>query len=120
MRKTALLSIAGAVAAANVTLPAIPASPPSTASQILDRRLASFSIEFSYLPSFGGNKTHPNELTRNLMERLVERTGLGPDIRPGGITVDSSTFSPNASALDLSLSPVSRRSIVVILKGELN
>ncbi|CAE6425869.1 unnamed protein product [Rhizoctonia solani] len=105
MHKAAFLALAGAAAAANVSLPAIPASPPSTASQILDRRLASFSIEFSYLPSFGGNKSHPNELTRNLMNRLVERTGLGPDIRPGGITVDSSVFDPNAPALDLSLSP---------------
>ncbi|CAE6455633.1 unnamed protein product [Rhizoctonia solani] len=105
MHKTTLLALSSVVAAANVSLPAIPLSPPSTASQILDRRLASFSIEFSYLPSFGGNKTHPNELTRNLMNRLVERTGLGPDIRPGGITVDSSIFDPNAPALDLSLSP---------------
>ncbi|CAE6523860.1 unnamed protein product [Rhizoctonia solani] len=105
MHKATLLSLAGAVTAANISLPAIPASPPTTASQILDRRLASFSIEFSYLPSFGGNKTHPNELTRNLMNRLVERTGLGPDVRPGGITVDSSIFDPNAPALNLSLSP---------------
>ncbi|KAF8680486.1 Glycosyl hydrolase family 79 C-terminal beta domain [Rhizoctonia solani] len=105
MRKTTILSLTGVAAAGNISLPAIPASPPSTASQTLDRRLASFSIEFSYLPSFGGNKTHPNELTRNLMNRLVERTGLGPDIRPGGITVDSSIFDPNAPALDLSLSP---------------
>ncbi|EUC53696.1 glycoside hydrolase family 79 protein [Rhizoctonia solani AG-3 Rhs1AP] len=104
MHKSIFLALASAVAAANVSLPVIPTSPPSTASQILDRRLASFSIEFSYLPSFGGNKTHPNELTRNLMNRLVERTGLGPDVRPGGITVDSSVFDPNAPALNLSLS----------------
>lgn len=32
------------------------------------------------------------------MQRLVERTGVGPDIRPGGITVDTSVFSPNAPA----------------------
>jgi hypothetical protein len=35
------------------------------------------------------------------MQRIVERTGVGPDIRPGGITVDSSVFSPNASAVEL-------------------
>ncbi|KAG9102595.1 hypothetical protein FRC06_001675 [Ceratobasidium sp. 370] len=38
------------------------------------------------------------------MKRIVERTGLGPDIRPGGITVDSSIFDPNAPALNLTLS----------------
>jgi hypothetical protein len=32
------------------------------------------------------------------MQRLVERTGVGPDVRPGGITVDSSVFNPNAPA----------------------
>ena len=52
--------------------------PPANASQILDPRLASFSIEFSYLTMFGGNKTHPNLLTKELMQRLVERTGVGP------------------------------------------
>ncbi|KAI0690173.1 hypothetical protein BC835DRAFT_1417993 [Cytidiella melzeri] len=81
--------------------------PPKNASQILDPRLASFSIEFSYLTAFGGNKTHPNLLTKELMQRLVERTGVGPvslnflDIRPGGITIDSSIFDPNAPALTL-------------------
>lgn len=105
MHKATLLSLATAAAAVNVSLPAIPAKAPSTASQVLDRRLASFSIEFSYLPTFGGNKTHPNKLTGEIMNRLVERTGVGPDIRPGGITVDSSIFDPNAPALNLSLSP---------------
>ena len=52
--------------------------PPANASQILDPRLASFSIEFSYLTMFGGNRTHPNLLTKELMQRLVERTGVGP------------------------------------------
>ncbi|KAG8773778.1 hypothetical protein FRC12_002319 [Ceratobasidium sp. 428] len=106
MRKVLLLSLSAAAAnaATNVSLPAIPAGPPSSASQVLDRRLASFSIEFSYLPTFGGNKTHPNVLTGEIMKRIVERTGLGPDIRPGGITVDSSIFDPNAPALNLTLS----------------
>ncbi|TFK50028.1 hypothetical protein OE88DRAFT_1632314 [Heliocybe sulcata] len=87
-------------AAQRVDLPTIPLSP-NDASQILDRSLASLSIEFSYLPSFGGNASDPNTLTQELMQRLVERTGVGPDIRPGGITVDSTQFSPNASALEL-------------------
>ncbi|KAG8678207.1 hypothetical protein FRC08_017973, partial [Ceratobasidium sp. 394] len=106
MQKIPLLSlgVAAASAATNVSLPAIPATPPANASQVLDRRLASFSIEFSYLPTFGGNKTHPNLLTGEVMKRIVERTGLGPDIRPGGITVDSSIFDPSAPALNLTLS----------------
>lgn len=47
-------------------------------SQPLDSRLASFSIEFAYLAEFTGNKTNPNVLTKELMQRLVERTGVGP------------------------------------------
>lgn len=65
------------VTAQRVTLPHL-TSPPANASQTLDPRLASFSIEFSYLTAFGGNKTNPNLLTKELMQRLVERTGVGP------------------------------------------
>lgn len=67
----------GRAQATTVTLPFVQ-TPPHNASQNLDPRLASFSIEFSYLTSFGGNKTHPNLLTKELMQRLVERTGVGP------------------------------------------
>lgn len=69
-----------------ITLPSL-SQTPFNASQILDRALASFSIEFSFLDVFCGNKSHPNELTKRLMDRLVERTNVGPDIRPGGITM---------------------------------
>ena len=72
-----------AYAAQNVALSGSAVAP----SQILDRRLMSFSIEFSFLTAFGGNRTAPNNLTRELMRRLEERTGLGPGIRPGGITM---------------------------------
>jgi hypothetical protein len=103
----ALLTAANEVSgAALVDLPRI-SSKPSNASEVLDRRLASFSIEFSYLPTFGGNLTNPNLLTKALIERLEERTGLGPDIRPGGITVDSSVFSPGAPAVQLVTSQAS-------------
>lgn len=109
-----LLSCAPFVLSQNITLtwPLI-TTPPQNASQILDPRLASFSIEFAYLTVFGGNATSPNLLTKALMERLVERTGVGPvstrvvcgsrdsfnqvvtnqDVRPGGITM--STFQNN-------------------------
>ncbi|KAK7691054.1 hypothetical protein QCA50_006157 [Cerrena zonata] len=91
------LAVAFANAAQTLDLPLISAEP-RDASQPLDPRLASFSIEFSYLTSFGGNKSAPNVLTKELMQRLVERAGVGPDIRPGGITIDSSVFSPSAPA----------------------
>lgn len=87
-----------------VTLPKI-SSRPSNASQILDRSLASLSVEFAFLDVFGGNNSNPNILTRELMQRLVERTGVGPDIRPGGITVDSSVFSENGPPLVLAENP---------------
>lgn len=64
-----------------------PIEPSNAASQILDPRLASFSFEFAYFPTFAGNLSHPNVLTRELVNRLVERTGVGPSIRPGGITM---------------------------------
>lgn len=83
-----------AVSATNISLPQI-STHPSNASQILDPRLASFSFELAYLPSFTGNKSNPNTLTAGLMQRLVERTGVGPDIRPGGITM----FVPLSSSL---------------------
>ncbi|TFY71156.1 hypothetical protein EVG20_g1847 [Dentipellis fragilis] len=89
-----------AFAAQAIQSPEISSSP-ANASQILDRALASFSIEYGYLPSFGGNISHPNELTRRLMQRLVERTGVGPDVRPGGITIDSSQYNPDSPALTL-------------------
>lgn len=122
-------------AAQDVKLPRI-SSQPTNASQVLDPRLASFSIEFSYMPTFGGNKTHPNVLTQELMQRLVERTGVGPDIRPGGITMcviaillkvkislltvfsfsDSSIYQPNASALELDMSDVRLINFTLSLK----
>lgn len=67
-------------------------APGNAASQFLDRRLASFSFELAYFPDFAGNATHPNILTQELMNRLVERTGVGPDVRPGGITVCENFF----------------------------
>jgi hypothetical protein len=100
------LASTGCNAVTPITLSTI-SSQPQNASNIIDRRLASFSFELSFLPTFAGNKSHPNLLTKKLMKRLEERTGLGPDVRPGGITVDSSVFSPEAPALVLDQSAVS-------------
>jgi hypothetical protein len=71
----------------NVSLPTIPSSPPANGSHSLDRALFSFSLELAYLTAFGGNDSAPNELTRALMAQLEKRTGVGPDVRPGGITM---------------------------------
>ena len=88
--RRSLLWIAVAAAASalagDVPFPRISVQP-FNASQVLDPRLASFSFELAYIDSFTGNVSNPNELTQQLMQRLVERTGVGPDIRPGGITV---------------------------------
>lgn len=88
------------LAAGLVSLPHI-SSRPSNASQVLDPRLASFSFELSYLPTFAGNISHPNVLTKELMQRLVERTGVGPDIRPGGVTMYVSFLDSDVDALTI-------------------
>ena len=57
----------------------------------------SFSFEPAFWVEFFGNASEPNELTFELLSRLVERGGQ-PLIRAGGITQDSMIF--NASAAD--------------------
>lgn len=81
-----LLALAALCAAQSITID-VPSSPPADVSHTLDPALVSFSIELAYLDSFGGNASHPNNLTRALMANLEERTGQGPDVRPGGITM---------------------------------
>jgi len=82
-----VLGTSASVLAANVVkLPHISPSTVST-SQTLDPALLSFSIEPAFMTSFGGNNTNPNELTRRVMKLLEDRTGSGPDLRPGGATV---------------------------------
>jgi glycine cleavage system regulatory protein len=60
----ALSTLVACVAAANTVLLQHISGIPSNASQVLDSRLASFSFEFSFLPTFAGNTTHPNALTQ--------------------------------------------------------
>ncbi|VDB95700.1 unnamed protein product [Peniophora sp. CBMAI 1063] len=93
-----LLALAVLCAAQNVTID-VPSSPPSDVSRTLDPALVSFSIEIAYLDSFTGNASSPNNLTRALMANLEDRTGQGPDVRPGGITIDSSKFDPNQTEI---------------------
>ncbi|KZV68175.1 glycoside hydrolase family 79 protein [Peniophora sp. CONT] len=106
-----LLALAALCAAQSITID-VPSSPPADVSRTLDPALVSFSIELAYLDSFGGNASNPNNLTRALMANLEERTGQGPDVRPGGITIDSSIFAPNQTA-NLVLEESAVRSILL-------
>lgn len=49
---------------------------------------ASFSFEPAFWVEFFGNRSSPNALTFDLLDRIVEHGGQ-PIIRPGGITMDS-------------------------------
>ena len=62
----------------------IPDVPKNTSP--VHRNFQSFSIEFSYFPDFAGNKSHPNEFSRALLENLEKITGVFPIIRVGGTT----------------------------------
>uniref|UniRef100_A0A0W0FRR1 Beta-glucuronidase C-terminal domain-containing protein n=1 Tax=Moniliophthora roreri TaxID=221103 RepID=A0A0W0FRR1_MONRR len=75
-----------------------PASLPDTASHPLHPSLASFSIETAFFITYVGNVTHPNLLTKNLLENLKERTGRPAEIRIGGITADSTYWDPSLEA----------------------
>jgi hypothetical protein len=66
---------AGTALASTVHLAAL-SDIPKNASETLDRRLASFSIEFSFLPDFGGNKTHPNLLTKVVIMAILVTMNL--------------------------------------------
>ncbi|KAI5804302.1 hypothetical protein EDC01DRAFT_610911 [Geopyxis carbonaria] len=83
----------------------IPTHAPASATGPLDPALASFSIELSYFTDFAGNLTHPNVLFARALALLKDRTGVSPSIRPGGITADSTWFSPTAPALVRDQSP---------------
>ncbi|KAK4561423.1 hypothetical protein LTR86_004741 [Recurvomyces mirabilis] len=56
---------------------------------------SSFSFEPAYWVEFFGNSTSPNPLTFRLLD-LIHQHGGRPIIRPGGITMDSMIFDPNA------------------------
>lgn len=56
---------------------------------------SSFSFEPAFWVEFFGNSSHPNNFTFNALSTLVEH-GARPNIRPGGITMDSMIFDPTA------------------------
>jgi hypothetical protein len=70
-----------------------PASLPIDASKPLHPSLGSFSIETAFFEEYIGNTTSPNQLTKDLLSNLVERTGVPAEIRIGGITADSTIWN---------------------------
>ncbi|KAJ7172218.1 hypothetical protein C8R46DRAFT_947166 [Mycena filopes] len=74
-----------------------PAAPPNVSSA-LDPALTSFSFDPAFWVEFGGNKSHPNEFSMQMIRNIAARTGAYPIIRPGGVTQDSSIFDPTAGS----------------------
>ncbi|KAF2152162.1 glycoside hydrolase family 79 protein [Myriangium duriaei CBS 260.36] len=68
---------------------------PDGASSPLDNTFASLSIEPAYWYEYFGNFTDPNRFTFDLLDRISEHGGR-PNIRPGGITMDSMLSDPSA------------------------
>lgn len=61
---------------------AIPALAQDT--PIVPNDLQAFSIEFSFFTDYAGNKSHPNEFSRNLLANFKNLTGVQPIVRVGG------------------------------------
>lgn len=60
----------------------VPSSPKN--SSPVPNDLQSISIEFSYFPDYAGNKSQPNEFSKNLLHNLRTLTGVAPKVRVGG------------------------------------
>jgi hypothetical protein len=70
----------------NGKLVQLPAKPPITASGFLPPAFVSFSIEFASFPDYGGNLSHPNLYSDNLLNNIATYQGNKPYIRVGGTT----------------------------------
>lgn len=46
--------------------------------------LQAISIEFAFFTDYAGNKSQPNEFSRNLLENFEKITGKHPTVRVGG------------------------------------
>lgn len=64
---------------AQMTVPA-----PQQNAPTVPNDLQAFSIEFAYFPDYAGNKSHPNEFSKNLLENFKSITGVHPVVRVGG------------------------------------
>lgn len=61
---------------------AIPTPQPDT--PIVPNDLQAFSFEFCFFPDYAGNKSHPNEFSKNLLANFKTVTGVQPTVRVGG------------------------------------
>ncbi|KAJ5676453.1 uncharacterized protein N7477_002086 [Penicillium maclennaniae] len=57
--------------------------------------LQAFSIEFAYFPDYAGNKSYPNEFSKNLLANFKTITGVPPTVRVGGTSQDHSYYHPD-------------------------
>jgi hypothetical protein len=57
---------------------------PHSGAEYVPRDLQSFSIEFAFFPDYAGNKSHPNNFSKNLLENFKDFTGVYPLVRVGG------------------------------------
>ncbi|KGO60703.1 Glycoside hydrolase, superfamily [Penicillium expansum] len=53
------------------------------------------SIEFAYFPDYAGNKSQPNQFSKNLLHNLKSLTGVAPKVRVGGTSQDHATYFPD-------------------------
>ncbi|KAF2477211.1 uncharacterized protein BDR25DRAFT_321643 [Lindgomyces ingoldianus] len=88
-----------AVGAPKATAPAtvslrIPSEPPA-GHLIIDANYQSYSIEFSYMADYAGNKSQPNKFSYQLLKNLEDISGALPIIRAGGTTSNRVTYYPN-------------------------
>ncbi|KAI3317185.1 glycoside hydrolase family 79 protein [Xylariaceae sp. AK1471] len=72
-----------------------PPGAPAPHRQVVDAAYNSFSVEFSYMADFGGNDTHPNLFSKQVVQNLYEISGAYPIFRVGGSTQNSAVYYPN-------------------------
>ncbi|KAI2625213.1 glycoside hydrolase family 79 protein [Xylaria nigripes] len=68
---------------------------PSLHRQTVDAAYSSFSIEFAYMADYGGNDTHPNLFSKQVIQNLHDISGVSPLIRVGGSTQNSAVYYPD-------------------------
>ncbi|KAI1820808.1 glycoside hydrolase family 79 protein [Xylaria intraflava] len=72
-----------------------PPNAPSPHRQIVDAAYSSYSIEFSYMADYGGNDTHPNLFSKQVIQNLYDISGAYPLVRVGGSTQNSAVYYPD-------------------------
>ncbi|KAJ5934791.1 hypothetical protein N7466_004338 [Penicillium verhagenii] len=70
-----------------------PATVSVDASQIVAHDFASFSIPIHFFADYAGNKSSPNEFSRDIIELLHKKTGAYPHIRVGGTSADRAIYN---------------------------